>query len=208
MSAFYAVGEVFLGLMAMSFPYWRWQLRVIYLPAILLVCYFWIIPESVRWLISKGRSKDAGKIILRAAQINKITLSKQSLEVLNADEIVEENNQTKPESSLLQVIKSPILMVRLICCSFWWITCTFTYYGLSLNSVSLAGNIYLNFIYVSLVEIPGYVAYYFSIDRFGRKKCLCFSFLGSGIACIAFAFVPTGNVLKKCLICLFSVLNC
>ncbi|XP_077294525.1 organic cation transporter protein-like isoform X2 [Arctopsyche grandis] len=190
-SGFYAVGEIIMGVVALLSPYWRTLLRIIYSPAILLICYFWLIPESVRWLVSKGKSEEAGRQLLRAAQINKVTLSSKSLEVLNvssSEHLPSEEVITK--SPLLQILRSPTLMVRLICCSFWWITCTFTYYGLSLNSVSLSGNIYVNFILVSLVEIPGYITYYFTVDRFGRKICLSIAFLGSGISCIAFAFVP------------------
>ncbi len=38
------------------------------------------------------------------------------------------------------------------------------YYGLSLNAASLAGNKYLNFFLLGLVEIPAYVFAYFSME--------------------------------------------
>jgi hypothetical protein len=36
-----------------------------------------ILPESVRWLQSQGRTEDVKKIMLRAAKINGVTLSDQ-----------------------------------------------------------------------------------------------------------------------------------
>ncbi len=37
-----------------------------------------------------------------------------------------------------------------------WIVTTLTYYGLSLNSVNLGGNIYVSFILSALIEMPAY----------------------------------------------------
>lgn len=51
---------------------------------------------------------------------------------------------------------------------------------------------YLNFISVALIEVPGYITTYLILDRFGRRLSLCGSLLLSGIACLAFIFLPEG----------------
>ncbi len=38
-----------------------------------------------------------------------------------------------------------------------WTVATMAYYGLSLNSVNLSGDIYVNFVLTALIEIPSYV---------------------------------------------------
>jgi hypothetical protein len=72
---------------------------------------------------------------------------------------------------------------------------TLVYYGLSLNSVSLAGtdNQYLNFILTSLIEAPSYFITWQCLNRLGRRVTLCIMFIVSGIACFVNPFVPDGK---------------
>lgn len=94
----------------------------------------------------------------------------------------------------MQILNSPVMLTRLLACSFCWLTNTFVYYGLSLNSVAFAGDKYLNFILVAVVEIPAYFLTWFLTDYVGRKATLSSSFLLSGAFCLAIQFVPTGNL--------------
>lgn len=198
---FYSTGAMMLGVFAWALPYWRNLLRVIYAPSLLFISYFWITHESIRWLISKGRYESAVKILKKAAKTNGVTLTEKSMESLysNVDmKNMNRNNSPQHEereielSPSRQVLRSPIILGRVLKCSFWWITCTFVYYGLSINAVSLAGNPYLNYILVSTVELPAYLTSFFLLDRIGRKYTLCAAFLSSGIACLAFPFLPSG----------------
>lgn len=162
------------------------MLQLIYLPAFLLLSYFWITPESIRWNLTKGRIREAQDILRKAASVNGKTISEHALEKLS----VQDTAETEKRDPLLKVFKSVPLLLRFINCCFCWITCTFLFYGLTLNSVSLAGNSYLDFILTSLVEVPAYFACYFVVDRIGRRASQAGSFLLTGLACIAFIFVP------------------
>jgi OCT family organic cation transporter-like MFS transporter 4/5 len=73
------------------------------------------------------------------------------------------------------------------------VTITFVFFGLSLTSVSVGGNKFTNFILVALIELPAYVVFYFTMDRFGRKSTMSASLVIAGISCISFAFVPLGK---------------
>ncbi len=44
---------------------WRWMLGVQALPAALYFALLWLVPESPRWLVLKGRSEDALRILAR-----------------------------------------------------------------------------------------------------------------------------------------------
>lgn len=94
-------------------------------------------------------------------------------------------------SVLLQVFQSRVLLLRLFVCCCCSMVNMFVFYGLSLNSVTVAGNKYLNFILVSLIELPGYLATYLSMDRLGRKVTLCVSLAFSGTCCMAYIFIST-----------------
>nr|XP_021201096.2 organic cation transporter protein [Helicoverpa armigera] len=174
---------------------WRTLLRVIYAPSCLVFSYLWILNESIRWLLSKGRHDEAVAILQKAAKMNNVELSDQALAPLQEmekkplEEKEEIDAEPKP-SVFLQVIKSSIIIKRLLCCSFLWITCTFVYYGLSINSVSLAGNKYINFMLVAFIEIPANFTCLFVLDRFGRKKVMIIMYILSAILCISLSFLP------------------
>lgn len=69
---------------------------------------------------------------------------------------------------------------------------TFVYYGLSLNSVSMAGNDYLNFILVTLIELPALLAQLWLMNIFGRRSCLASTMVIAGACCISFLAIPEG----------------
>lgn len=197
-SMFYAVGQVILALVAWAIPEWRTLTRVLYAPSILFIVYFYVIQESVRWLLSKGKNKEAIHILIRAAKINKVYFSKQVTSQFDVENPADntaltsesDSEELKAKSLIIQVIKSPTILSRLFICSFWWITVTFVYYGLSINVSSLLGNFYVNYILVSLIEIPGYILSVVVLDRFGRKRSLMTGFLICGLANIVLPFIP------------------
>ncbi|XP_026744580.1 organic cation transporter protein-like [Trichoplusia ni] len=197
-SSTFALGQVLTAGVAWLIPYWRTYLVVIYAPSVLFISYYWLIEESVRWLLSVGNKKEAARIIFKVAAMNRKKLSAETMKML-----VEEPEPTKPQlnaqtpektepqkSLFMQVLRSKTLMFRLSVCSFWWITLTFVYYGLSINSVSLSGNGYVNYILTSLVEIPGYCLSVVTLDRFGRKSSIMTAFIICGVSLIALPFVP------------------
>jgi hypothetical protein len=93
---------------------------------------------------------------------------------------------------LLKVFQSTPLLLRFINCCICWMTCAFLFYGLTLNSVTLAGNSYLDFMLTAMVEIPAHCAVYFLLNKLGRRGTQCTAFMITGISCFAVIFVPTG----------------
>ncbi|RXG60846.1 Solute carrier family 22 member 4 [Armadillidium vulgare] len=66
----FSIGEATLGLMAYYIRNWRMLLIANSVPVIIIFSYYWIMPESVRWLVTKNKRKEAYKILQRAASIN------------------------------------------------------------------------------------------------------------------------------------------
>ncbi|XP_024086293.1 solute carrier family 22 member 4-like isoform X2 [Cimex lectularius] len=191
----YTVGEVILGLTAWAIPDWRIYLRILYIPGLLFVFYIWIVPESIRWLYTQNRFLEMRKIIDKIAIVNGKTLSKsniQKLDSLGTENKIEEDSEEKHIWKTIS--KSKTIKTRLLVSSFVWITHTFVFYGLSLNSVSVAGNKYANFILVSLVEIPGYVVTLFVLDLFGRRVSNALFLFISALSCFGFCFLSEEKV--------------
>ncbi|XP_047025396.1 organic cation transporter protein-like [Helicoverpa zea] len=187
------LGGLSFALLAKAFQYWRTFIIVVYPPSLLFLLYIYLLPESIRWLLSKGRKEEAVEIILKAAKINKVTLSDETMKQLTEEKVkpVEEKKDEKAEEGLwMQVFHSPIIMTRLAICSWWWITCTFVFYGLAINSVSLAGDKYTNYMLVVSVEVIAVVTNALVLDRIGRKRTLLCAYTVCGLACVAIPFVP------------------
>ncbi|XP_075975360.1 organic cation transporter protein-like isoform X1 [Anticarsia gemmatalis] len=189
------LGGLSFAMLAKTFQYWRTFILVTYPPSLLFILYIYFLPESIRWLLSKGRKEEAVEIIMNAAKMNNVTLSDETMKQLTEEKAkpteekkIEKENE---EGLWMQVFRSPIIMRRLAICSWWWITCTFVFYGLAINSVSLAGDKYTNYMLVVSVEVIAVVTNALVLDRIGRKKTLLVAYTVCGLACVAIPFVPT-----------------
>ncbi|XP_047023398.1 organic cation transporter protein-like [Helicoverpa zea] len=191
-SSMFALGQVVLGLLAYAIPAWKTLTLVLYVPVFLLVSYYWILSESFRWLLSENKQEEGKATLEYAARLNNKQISEKNMNFLltTIHKQVEENKQINDESLFFKVIKSPVLLRR--CCStpIMWMTTVFIYYGLSINSVSLSGNMYLNYIAIAAIEIPGFWTAVLLLDRVGRRITLFCGFMVCAICCAAFAFIP------------------
>ncbi|XP_032678535.1 organic cation transporter protein-like [Odontomachus brunneus] len=197
-SCMFAVGEILLGLIAGWLKSWRALLRIVYGPALLAIFLPLLIPESVRWLLSKGKNDQVEKIYYKMARMNGLQVTDEAVREFKELNVIKP--QTKNElvmseerKPIVQVLHSSVILIRLLACSFCWLTNTFVYYGLSLNSVAFAGDKYTNFVLVALVEIPAYFLTWLLTDHIGRKPTLSGSFLLSGVFCLAIQFIPKGG---------------
>ncbi|XP_047990792.1 organic cation transporter protein-like [Leguminivora glycinivorella] len=192
-STLFALGQVALGFIAWGVQPWRTLTQVLYAPQLLVVCYFWILSESVRWLMSKGRYEESEEILKKVAKRNNKELSQKSLEALRASAEAEKN-RIKPKEPWLPilVIRSKTILSRCLVSPIWWITNTLVYYGMNINAVNLVGNSYMNFVAVAAVEIPGYWTAILLLDRIGRKPVLICGYWLCAVCQFIFAFMPEG----------------
>lgn len=193
-STLFALGQVILGFIAWGVPAWRPLTQVLYAPQLLVVSYFWILSESVRWLMSKGRYAESEQILKKVAKTNKTVLSDKSLEALRATAEAEKNT-VKPKEPWLVVLvfRSRVILSRCFVSPIWWITNTLVYYGMNINSVNMSGNGYLNYVAVAAIEIPGYWTAILLLDRVGRKPVLICAYWLCAACQFSFAFMPEGN---------------
>lgn len=83
----YAIGESIVGVIALYTRDWRWFLRYIYIPGCLLVAFYWLTPESIRWMVAKGHKEEAKHVLRKAAKMNNVHLSEDSLNGLDHLEV-------------------------------------------------------------------------------------------------------------------------
>lgn len=83
---------------------------------------------------------------------------------------------------------------------FCWFANSLVYYGLSLSSGKLNGNPYLILFFLSLVEIPSYIAVIFTLDLLGRRTITSTLMLIGGLCCIAASYIDQGTTLATVIV--------
>ncbi|XP_060072919.1 organic cation transporter protein-like isoform X2 [Ylistrum balloti] len=177
---FFAFGECCLAGIGYLVRDWHYVEIIIAAPMILYLVYWWIIPESPRWLINKGRFDEAEEILRKAAKFNKKDLPAKILD--------RDINEDKKTEKIYKIFSSRVLLIRTMIILYNWMVVSMTYYGLTLNSGNLSGDVYLNFFFSGCVEFPAYIISIIFLDRLGRRTLHCIMMLAGGLACLSTIF--------------------
>ena len=192
----WTVGLVVLVLLAYFFRYWKSLQLAMSIPMVFVgVSYVWLIPESPRWLLSKGRHAEARAIIVKMATVNRKELPENFLlkqicgeERGGNEKVAIENRNPLPRNrNLLLLFRSRVLSFRVAVLSFAWAAITAFYYGVTLNmGTIIPGDIYMNFLIMSVLEVMVHFIVPLSLRYVGRKVFYCaVSLIGGG------AFIAT-----------------
>nr|XP_046146933.1 solute carrier family 22 member 13-like [Oncorhynchus gorbuscha] len=68
---FYAIGLMLMSGIAYGVRDWRILQLVLFSPVLFLGVFYWILPESARWLMTQGRKEEARQEVRRAARVNR-----------------------------------------------------------------------------------------------------------------------------------------
>lgn len=77
---FWSFGQLYLVAVAYVTRDRVWIQAMAGLPTLLLIPYYWYFPESIRWLINKGKYTEATQGMLKAVKINGYDLSEKQIE--------------------------------------------------------------------------------------------------------------------------------
>ncbi|OUC42828.1 putative transporter, major facilitator family protein [Trichinella nativa] len=177
-SAFFSLGQVFLGAMAYLFTEYQYLQLAISIPGIIFFSYWWLVPESARWLMSKRRYKEAAAILQRAAKFNGRTVSGEIVESIELEPISENGCENKrATATAADLFRSQSLRKRILVAFYIWIAVACVYYALSINPSFLGGDINLSFIIGGFLELPFLIVVLLAINRIGRRWMLIFGFV-------------------------------
>ncbi|CAM9241400.1 unnamed protein product [Bubo scandiacus] len=180
---FFAIGQMILAGLSYGIRNWRLLEIAGSAPVFALFFYIWVLPESARWLVTKGRIEEAKKVLQKAASINKRTIPPGLLEQLKPE------TQTKSGSALDLFRKKHLRKVTLIMLCTWFAG-SLVYYGLSLNVTSFGLDIYLTQLAFGVVELAARYSCIFLLQWFGRKKTQAVVLLLSGLMCLIIICIP------------------
>ncbi|KAM9573395.1 solute carrier family 22 member 13-like isoform 2-T2 [Guaruba guarouba] len=179
----FAIGQTILAGLSYGIHNWRLLQIAGSAPVFALFFYIWVLPESARWLVIKGRIEEAKKVLQKAASINKRTIPPQLLEQLKPE------TQPKPGSTLDLFRKKHLRKVTLVMTCTWFAD-SLVYYGLSLNVSGFGLDVYLTQLAFGGVELPARFSCIFLLQWFGRKKIQAILLLLSGLMCLIITGIP------------------
>lgn len=175
--AFFSVFLVTLGGLAYLIRDWRHLTLITLLPAIIQVFLVRSTPESPRWLVSKGRNREAEEILSETARVNKGYIIKP---VLRRQAEPKKDDSSK---GIIGIFKHrTTCWITLNLCQLFFVN-SLVYYGLSLNVKNLGGSLYVNFILNGVVELPSLVFTTCVMSWLGRRKALFISMMGAAVSC-------------------------
>ncbi|XP_027292821.1 solute carrier family 22 member 1 [Cricetulus griseus] len=194
----FTVGLVGLPGIAYAIPHWRWLQLAVSLPTFFFLLYYWCVPESPRWLLSQKRTTQAIRVMEQIAQKNG-KVPPADLKML----CVKEDASEKQSPSFADLFRTPSMRKHTFILMYLWFSCAVVYQGLILHVGASGGNLYLDFLYSSLVEFPAAFIILVTIDRVGRIYPMAISNLVAGAACLIMIFIPHElhwlNVTLSCL---------
>lgn len=195
LEAFWALGSILAaGIAWLIVPRfgWRWMFAFSALPGFILLVARRGVPESPRFLFSRGRRTEARAVLERVAEANGTALPEGEL-VLSTDGV-----KSRFADLLSPKLRRTTLLLWLVWFlisigyygAFTWLPSWFRAKGFALPSA------YLNSFIMALAQIPGYFSAAWLIERWGRRWTLgVYLFLSGAFAWLfALASTPTSVV--------------
>ncbi|CAG5027932.1 unnamed protein product [Parnassius apollo] len=172
---------IIVSLTSLLLPNWRDLQLALSLPGCMLLILWFVLPESPRWLIDRGRTEEAKEIIIKAAKFN----NRQIPEELDKMLMMSEPKTEAKQPSVLMLFRGDLLK-RTLCLFLAWFTMTIAYYGLLLNIGNFnLSNLHVTSIVLAVVEIPAIAISIPILLKAGRKIPIFISMLVCGLACVA-----------------------
>ncbi|KAJ4709130.1 organic cation/carnitine transporter 7-like [Melia azedarach] len=204
---FGSVSEAALAWIVMPRWNWRWLLALSAIPSFIVLIFISFMPESPRYLCTKGRIIDAYNILEKIAQFNRVDLPSGSL-ISDRTTQLDEEFSTSEETPLLTsttnkttgfscflMLFSPRLFRTTILLWILFFGNSFVYYGIVLLTSALSSmqskcsspillsesvqdsSLYIDVFITSFAELPGLLLAAIIVDRVGRKSSMTIMFI-------------------------------
>ncbi|MEZ0164467.1 MFS transporter [Kineococcus sp. LSe6-4] len=185
LEAFWAVGWTLAALVGFwlvptSDDGWRWALALGALPALYAVVVRWGLPESVRFLLARGRTAEAERVVAEF----EAAAGRSSDVPLVPD----------PPSTASRGIWSAGLRRRTAGLWLVWFFVNFSYYGaftwipslLVADGFTLVRSLEFTLL-ITLAQLPGYAVAAVLVETWGRRRTLSAFLIGSALAALAYS---------------------
>lgn len=211
LEGFWAIGTIIVALTAWiaasqgAAAPWRWIFAVAAVPAVIGVFLRMWVPESPMYLVRKGRSAEAKKVVNRVLAANGVQTLADGVELISA------NRPSGAETSIF----SDLLRSRTIGVLAVWFLVSLSYYGVFVwvpGQLATEGFGFVRgygfLVILALAQIPGYALAAWGVEAIGRRATLMGFLLLSAAGCALFAAAgSTGMVAFALILMSFALLG-
>ncbi|KAH8344138.1 hypothetical protein KR084_005024 [Drosophila pseudotakahashii] len=177
---FYCLGSMAAPWIAVLMRSWHGFLLVTSLPLLVVPFFYFIVPESIQWLISKQKYDRAVICLKRVAKINGRQVEERAYEEFVEECKFSQQNQ-KASPHLLDLFKTPRLRRNTLILFFKSMVITLCYDAVSRNVQGLGISPFVMFSLSATAILPACLLIIALQDRIGRKAMASASLLLSGI---------------------------
>ncbi|PZC82436.1 hypothetical protein B5X24_HaOG210477 [Helicoverpa armigera] len=190
---FYTLGLILLSAVTYLLRDWRSLALATSVPFFFYYLYWFVLPESPRWLLMRERLEEANNVLKTIARVNGKELPEEYTNKLQKQVIEQkERGVTEAKSvSVFALCRTPNMRLKTFLITLNWCASEMVYVGLSYYGPAIGDNQYMSFFLSSAVEIPSYLVCWVLMDRIGRRWPLCLSMVISGIFCIVTVLLPS-----------------
>lgn len=198
----FSIGIMVLAVFGYFLRDWHMLQLVITIPNLLTIIFYWFIPESIPWLLSNRRYREAKKITKWAAKINNLSFPQHLFDEVERDidetpdkemqssDVLVGNDTEHTQYTFLDLFRTPVIRRYTLITFYLWFANSLSYFGILFATPTLHGNQFLNLGISGLIEIPAQIVCVIAINLAGRRRPLmCFLFL-CGIMNIITIFIP------------------
>ncbi|XP_034087996.1 solute carrier family 22 member 13 [Gymnodraco acuticeps] len=202
---FAAMGQCVLAGVIYAIRHWRLAQLITAANYAVVVIYIWFIPESARWLLSRGRTEEAKQLIIKAAAINKRTVSDSLLEKVlkiknrgcNSNAIIFMSNSIAIKApvnkgGIKTIFRSPQLTRYFFIIAWGCFSLNLTLFSLYLNMRNIGFNVFLTQLMFGAFEVAANILSMWLMEVFGRRISLISTFVTGGLSSMFILAVPQG----------------
>ncbi|GFQ80546.1 organic cation transporter protein [Trichonephila clavata] len=169
---------------------WFWLQLVFTLPWLSLLCIFWVVPETPRWLITHRKFTELEKVLMNAAEKNGKDMKQAKAAIHHFINNHPQLDEKKGNETVLDLLRTPALRRNTINVYFCWFIISYIYYALSWNTNDLGGDPYWTFFACGAVELPAGFIFMFICRYVGHRFGLLLANILAGLSLLAVIFVP------------------
>jgi len=161
-----------------------------FVPMLFMPLSWWIVPESIRWLISKDNRKAATATITQVASFNGVQLSETQKK--DVDEFLRYQDPVG-NVSVWNLLKKPRLRKHFFALCVLLVTIRLLYDAHVRITQFLEYNLFVTFSVASALECFSGFAAYILADKWGRRSSLVFMFATSSVIELVRAISGSGE---------------
>ncbi|XP_063173900.1 solute carrier family 22 member 7 [Candoia aspera] len=181
-SLFWSFGNMLLALIAYLVRDWSRLLLTTSLPCIVGIISIWWLSESARWLLIKGKLKQAHSHLKKCARMNR---RKEFADKINPEILLKTAAAIAQKSdgnySYISLLRTPVLRKISFCLGAVWFGAAFSYYSISMNITDFGLGMYMTQFVFGLIEIPAKLLVFVLVNRVGRRGSQAWSLILTGL---------------------------